>query len=65
MAPKQTSVTMLSDVFSDDLVSKVQDCCKKKYGKDLEDAEAQDVCLKIATFVFLKERRRRRDISTI
>ncbi len=62
---KQTPSMMLGEVFSDGLVSQFQNYYKKEYGRDLEEAEAEDMCLKVALFVFFKERRRRNAIPTI
>lgn len=62
---RQTPSMMFGDVFSDGLVSQFQSYCKKEYGRDLEEAEAQDMCLKVALFVFFKERRQRDAIPTI
>lgn len=53
------------DFFSDDLISEFQSHFKDRFDKDLTKAEAYDVCLKVAEFVFRKEKRKADAIPTI
>lgn len=43
---------------SEDLVSKLQLLLKEQYGKEIDRAEAQQIGLRIAELVFIKERRK-------
>lgn len=65
MSITQTPSIALSNVFSTSLVSELQTYCKEEYGRNIDETEAQDMCLKIATFVFIKRKRQLHGVPTI
>lgn len=60
----QRSVARL-DPFSEALMSEFHTYFKDQYGRDLTKLQVEDACLKIAEFVFRKEKKKADAIPTI
>lgn len=56
---KSTPRQAASGFFSEELASEFQSVLQDEYGKNVTPSEAQQIGLRIAQFVFMKEVRRR------